>query len=168
VSGVRALVLAVACLAAGLGAARAADAPQARDKARTYLILRVVDALNLSDEKALEMRGILRRAEERRLELEQKRDALEASLRETLRQPTHDDAALTRQVTDAHAVQRELAELPEHTFGEAQKILTVEQQAKLLLFRRELQAEVRQALQRRRGTPPAAVATTPTTHARTH
>jgi DNA anti-recombination protein RmuC len=171
VSGRRLLVLAVACLA-GVGVARAADAPQARDKARTYLILRVVDALNLSDEKALEMRGILRRAEERRLELEQKRDALEASLRETLRQPTHDDATLTRLVTDAHAVQRELAELPEHTFGEAQKVLTVEQQAKLLLFRRELQAEVRQALQRRRTTPPAAVAATPPspppTHARTH
>ena len=69
--------------------------------------------------------------------------------------PPVDGPALGQLVTDAHFVQRELASLPEHTFSEAQKILTVEQQAKLLLFRRDLQGEVRQAI-RRRGTTPAA------------
>ncbi len=135
---------------AAIGAA--ADTPPGRDRARTYLVLRVVDALDLSDEKALQMRDILRRADDRRLDLTTKRDALDAKLRTALAHAPVDAAALGQLVADAHTVQREMAALPEHTFGEAQKILTVEQQAKLLLFRRDLQGEVRQAL-RHRATP---------------
>ena len=62
-------------------------------------------------------------------------------------------------VADAHTVQRDLAALPEHTFAEAQKVLSVEQQARFLLFRRDLQGEVRQAIRKRATpTPPATVA----------
>jgi hypothetical protein len=142
---------ALACLVAvGLGAPSVgADVSPERDRARTFLMLRVVDALGLSDVKALQMRDILRRADERRIELTQKRDTLEVQLRTTLAKTPPDEAVLAKLVADAHAVQRELATLPEHTFGEAQKILSVEQQAKLLLFRRDLQGEVRQALRKR-------------------
>jgi hypothetical protein len=130
----------------------ATSVPPSRDRARTYLMLRVVDALNLSDDKALAMRDVLRRADERRIELTTRRDALDGKLRTALAQNPVDVAALSQLVNDAHTVQRELADLPEHTFGEAQKFLTVEQQAKFLLFRRDLQGEVRQAL-RHRATP---------------
>ena len=150
--------LAFACLLACARLATAADAPSpGRDRARSFLMLRVVDALKLSDEKALQMRDILRRADEHRLELTKQRDGLDAKLRATLAQTPADTGALTTLIADAHAVQRELADLPEHTFGETQKILTVEQQAKFLLFRRDLQGEVRQALRRRAAqpTPPA-------------
>jgi hypothetical protein len=150
----------LACLLATTAIGAATDATPGRDRARTYLMLRVVDALDLSDQKALEMREILRRADDRRLDLTQKRDTLDSKLRAALATKPVDGPALGQLVTDAHMVQRELASLPEHTFTEAQKILTVEQQAKLLLFRRDLQGEVRQAI-RRRGT------TTATTH-RTH
>jgi Spy/CpxP family protein refolding chaperone len=142
------------CLLATTAVAAATEPTPSRDRARTYLMLRVVDALDLSDEKALEMRDILRRADDRRLDLTQKRDTLDAKLRAALAAKPVDGSALGQLVADAHAVQRDLATLPEHTFAEAQKILTVEQQAKLLLFRRDLQGEVRQAI-RRRGTTPA-------------
>lgn len=145
-------VLACTLAATLVVSAAGADVSPERDRARTYLMLRVVDALNLTDEKALEMRGILRRADERRIELTKKRDALEAKLRTALAQSPVDEPGLSRLVNDAHAVQRELAALPEHTFAEAQKILSVEQQAKLLLFRRDLQGEVRQAIRRRAAT----------------
>ena len=144
----------VLLLAATLGAT---SAPPARDRAHTYLMLRVVDALDLTDDKALQMRDILRRADDRRVDLMKKRDTLETKLRAALAQKPLDDGSLGHLVSDAHAVQRELAGLPEHTFGEAQKILSVEQQAKFLLFRRDLQGEVRQAI-RRRATPAAAPA----------
>jgi hypothetical protein len=147
-------LLALLLVTAAAGAA--VEATPSRDRARTYLMLRVVDALDLSDEKALQMRDILRRADDRRLDLTQKRDTLDSKLRAALAaKPPVDPQALGQLVTDAHTVQRELASLPEHTFTEAQKILTVEQQAKLLLFRRDLQGEVRQAI-RRRGAAPAA------------
>jgi hypothetical protein len=158
----RASALIVFLLAATTVAAATEPATPGHDRARTYLMLRVVDALDLSDEKALQMRDILKRADDRRLELTQKRDALDSKLRAALAKNPVDASALGQLVTDAHAVQRELASLPEHTFSEAQKFLSVEQQAKLLLFRRDLQGEVRQAIRRRSTTTaPAAHHTTP-------
>jgi len=139
-------------LAATLGAT---SAPPARDRAHTYLMLRVVDALDLTDDKALQMRDILRRADARRLALTSQRDTLDAKLRTALNAAPIDSTALSRLVADTHDVQSQLASLPEATFDEAQKFLTVEQQAKLLLFRRELQGEVRQAIRRRATSGPA-------------
>ena len=144
----RALLL-LACLLACPVLGASADTPPARDRARTYLMLRVVDALDLSDDKALQMRDILHRADDRRLELTKKRDDLDAEMRATLARAPIDAAKLGPLVADAHQVQRDLAALPEKTFTEAQSILSVEQQAKLLLFRRDLQGEVRQAIRRR-------------------
>jgi len=142
----------VVLLAATLGAT---SAPPARDRAHTYLMLRVVDALDLTDDKALQMRDILRRADARRLTLSSQRDALDAKLRTALNASPVDSTALSLLVADTHNVQSQLASLPETTFDEAQKILTVEQQAKLLLFRRDLQGEVRQAIRRRATAGPA-------------
>ena len=145
----------LACMLVTTAVAAATEPTPGRDRARTYLMLRVVDALDLSDEKALQMREILRRADDRRIDLTKKRDVLDSKLRAALAaKPPVDAPALGQLVADAHTVQRELAQLPEHTFSEAQKILTVEQQAKLLLFRRDLQGEVRQAIRRRGATPP--------------
>jgi len=142
----------VVLLAATLGAT---SAPPARDRAHTYLMLRVVDALDLTDDKALQMRDILRRADARRITLSSQRDALDVKLRTALNTTPVDSAALGQLVADTHNVQSQLASLPETTFDEAQKILTVEQQAKLLLFRRDLQGEVRQAIRRRATAGPA-------------
>ena len=142
----------VVLLAATLGAT---SAPPARDRAHTYLMLRVVDALDLTDDKALQMRDILRRADTRRLTLTSQRDTLDAKLRTALNATPVDSASLSQLVADTHSVQSQLASLPETTFDEAQKILTVEQQAKLLLFRRDLQGEVRQAIRRRATSGPA-------------
>jgi uncharacterized membrane protein len=154
----------LACLVAGLATGATSDAPPGRDRARTYLMLRVVDALDLSDEKALQMRDILRRADARSLELTKKRDHLDGKLRAALAQKPIDPAALGQLVTDARTVQRDLASLPEHTFAEAQKVLSVEQQAKFLLFRRDLQGEVRQAIRRRSTPTPPATASQPLHH----
>jgi len=138
----------LACLLA-VAALGATAAPPARERAHDYLMRRVVAALALSDDKAAQMRDILRRADDRRQELASRRDALDTKLRAALARSTPDEPALGELVGDAHGVQRELAALPERTFDEARKILTVEQQAKLLLFRRDLQGEVRQAIRRR-------------------
>jgi hypothetical protein len=144
----------LACLLA-LTTLGVAPATPARDRAHDYLVRRVADALVLSGDAERRMSEVLRRADERRLELAGRRDALDAKLRAALAASPVDTPALGVLVADAQGVQRELAALPAHTFDEARKILTVEQQAKLLLFRRELQGEVRQAI-RKRGTPESA------------
>jgi hypothetical protein len=54
-------------------------------------------------------------------------------------------------VDEGNGIDQKIALIPEDTFHEMQKVLTVEQQARLMLFRRELQGEIRRAIQGRRG-----------------
>ena len=130
---------------------RSAPPEPARDRARTYLMLRLVDALDLPDDKALALRTIFRKADERRVALLSSRQALDKQLRAALARPDKDSAELTRLVGEVNGVDRQLADVAEDSFDEAQKLLTVEQQAKLLLLRRELQGQVRDAMRRRLG-----------------
>jgi len=130
---------------------RSAAPEPARDRARTYLMLRLVDALDLPDDKALALRTIFRKADERRIALLSSRQALDKQLRAALARPDKDSAELTRLVGEINGVDRQLADVAEDSFDEAQKLLTVEQQAKLLLLRRELQGQVRDAMRRRLG-----------------
>jgi len=129
----------------------AASPVPAQDRARTYLMMRLVDALDLPDDKALALRAIFRKADERRVELVAKRQSIDKQLRAALSRPDKDQAALEKLVTEATTVDRELASVAEDSFREAQQGLSVEQQAKLVLFRRELQGQVRAAVRRRLG-----------------
>jgi Spy/CpxP family protein refolding chaperone len=141
--------LVVLTLLPGVGRAWAAEPP--RDRARTYLMLRLVDALDLPDDKALAVRTVFQKAEERRATLEATRRALDKRLRKALGRPKADASELERLVRDANTVDRELAAVAEDSFVQAQKLLTPEQQAKLLLLRYELQGQVGDAMRRRLG-----------------
>lgn len=114
-------------------------------------MMRLVDALDLPDDKALALRTIFRKADERRVELIAKRQTIDKQLRAALSRPEKNHAELEQLVTQATAVDRDLASVAEDSFREAQQGLTVEQQAKLLLLRRELQGQVREAVRRRLG-----------------
>ena len=122
----------------------------AQDRARTYLMMRLVDALDLPDDKALALRAIFRKADERRIELVAKRQSIDKELRAALSRPDKDQAQLAKLVEEASTVDRDLASVAEDSFRDAQKDLTVEQQAKLVLLRRELQGQVREAVRRRK------------------
>jgi Spy/CpxP family protein refolding chaperone len=145
------VALALIGLAMWAGTVHAAPPEPAQDRARTYLMMRLVDGLNLPDDKALALRAIFRKADERRVELTAKRQALDKKLRAVLARPDKDSAELAHLVAETNDVDRELASVAEDSFAEAQKSLTVEQQAKLLLLRRELQGQVREAMRRRLG-----------------
>jgi len=120
-----------------------------RDRARTFLVLRLADALNLSDAKALEVSGIIRKADEERRQLREKRSDIEKQIRAELGRSPLDADAVSKLVAQANQVDEQLAMIPEHSFQSAQKILTVEQQAKLVLFRPEIQKQIRRAVRRR-------------------
>ena len=122
-----------------------------RDRARTFLVVRIADALKLNDQDALKVSAVIRQSDEHRQQLMQEREALEDRLRTALAKTPPDPADLTQLIGQGNQLDQKLALVPEDTFRELQKILTVEQQAKLLLFRRELQGEVRRAMQRRLG-----------------
>ncbi len=122
-----------------------------RDRARAFLVVRIADALHLSDADALKVSAVIRRSDERRLALVKQREGFESALRSALAKMPADPAELTKLISEGNELDQKLALVPEETFRELQTILTVEQQAKLLLFRRELQGEVRTAMERRFG-----------------
>jgi len=121
-----------------------------RDRARTFLVVRIADALKLNDQEALKVAAVVRASDERRQDLRRQREALEAKLRGVLKKPAS-TADLTQLITEGNDLDQKLAMVPEDTFRELQTILTVEQQAKLLLLRRDLQGEVQRAMYRRLG-----------------
>ena len=126
------------------------NTPPRRERARTFLVLRIVDALNLNDQDALKVSNIVRQSDERRQQLMTQRQTLEDQLRTALAKKPTDPAQLGKLVSDGNDLDQKIALTPEDTFHEMQKVLTVEQQAKLILFRRELQGEIRRAIQGRR------------------
>ena len=126
------------------------EAPPRRERARTFLVLRIVEALNLNDQDALKVSNIVRQSDERRQQLVKQRQGVEDQLRAALAKKPVDAAELGKLVGEGNDIDQKIAVVPEDTFHEMQKILTVEQQAKLILFRRELQGEIRRAIQGRR------------------
>jgi len=142
------LLLTAALLAPSLAAAET-PVPARRDRARTFLVLRLAEELNLPDDKALQLRAILQRSEERRRELRARRGEVEKQVRAALDKTPPDDATLARLVAQANEIDRELAQIPNQSVAEAQKILTVEQQGRLVLLRPEMQQEIRRAWGRR-------------------
>lgn len=144
----RFLLLAAALLAPSLAAAET-PVPTRRDRARTFLVLRLAEELKLPDDKAQQLRAILQRSEERRRELGARRVEIEKQVRAALDKTPPDDAALARLVAQANEIDGELAQIPNQSIAEAQKILTVEQQGRLVLLRSEMQQEIRRVRGRR-------------------
>ena len=137
-----------------------------RERARTFLVVHIAEALRLNDQEALKVSQVVRESDERREQLTRQRQTLETQLRKALERKAP-DTELAPLVAAANDLDQKIAMVPEDTFSQLQKTLTVEQQARLVLFRRELQAEVRHAMQRRlgkshRATPKPAAPATPT------
>jgi hypothetical protein len=122
-----------------------------RERARMFLVLRIADALKLSDPEALKVSNVIRQSDEHRQDLVKQREALEDKLRDALAKQPQDPAELTKLISQGNDIDQKLALVPEESFHELQKILTVDQQARLMLFRRELQGEIRRALVGHRG-----------------
>ena len=115
--------------------------PHGHDGPRLFLVLRMADALDLSDEKALEVSRLLKQADEKRDELRRKRFDLEDKIRAALRQSKPDEATLAKLVDQAAELHKQQERVAEDSFAAMKKVLTVEQQAKLVLLRTRLRHE---------------------------
>ena len=142
--------VAAACVLLAVGVVAADPEPEpARERARTYLILRFVDALELPTQKALALHEVFRQWDQTREDLLRRRATTHEKLHRVLEKRPVEVTTLQTLVADAVALDRELATLPERSFTAAGKLLTVEQQAKLLLLRRDLQGQVHEAVRHR-------------------
>jgi hypothetical protein len=109
-------------------------------RGRLLLVLRMADELGLSDEKALAVSRALKEAETKREEIHAKRRELEKQIRQALAQ-NPDDAALGKLIDQAVDLDRQRAKAMENSFTSLKKILTVQEQAKLVLMRMEMHHE---------------------------
>lgn len=146
-------------IALALPAAAAQQTPGAdphRDRMRTFLVLRIAEALNLPDDKALQLSKVLREAEDKRRTLVAQRHEVERSLQSALDgQGKADPAAMAKLVAQANEIDGQIAAIPEASFRQVQTLLTVEQQARLVLLRPEMQAQIRRNVEQRLQRKPA-------------
>jgi len=110
---------------------------------RLYLVLRMADELNLSDEKALAVSRILKEGDDKREMLRKKRAELEDKIRDALAQSKPDAAALGKLVDQATEMHKEQGRIADESFTALKKVLTVEEQAKLVLLRSRLHHDFR-------------------------
>jgi hypothetical protein len=121
-----------------------------RDRMRTFLVLRISEALDLPEGKALQISKILREAEDRRRELVSQRRDVERKLRVALEQASDSDfASLPALVAQTNELDQQIALIPEASFKAVQGVLSVDEQARLVLLRPELQAQIRRNVERR-------------------
>jgi hypothetical protein len=120
-----------------------------RDRMRTFLVVRLADALDLSDEKALEVSKVLRAADQQRRDLVTQRRALERRMRPLLDQPAANQAEIAALVEQTNKIDGDIAMLPENSFRRIESLLTVEQQGRLVLLRPEIQGQIRRNVARR-------------------
>jgi electron transfer flavoprotein alpha subunit len=123
-----------------------------RERARAFLMVRMVEALKLSAEQAAKVSAVIRASDERREQLVLQREAVERQLRQALDKHSGDSVLLPL-IASTRQLDERIAAVPEETFATLHDILSVEQQAAFLLFRRELQGEVHRAIQHRLGGP---------------
>ncbi len=136
---------ALAALVLAVGARPVQAHRPVRERARTFLTLRLADALDLPDEKALQVGRIIRKADEQRVALLERRRQVEEKLRAALEQSPPPAEEITRWVAEANAIDEQLAGIPQQSLREIQQLLTLEQQAKLVLLRPELREQIRRA-----------------------
>ena len=143
-------LLALCALIVSRGAsAQTPDAESRRANMRTFLVLRISDALNLPEEKALQISKVLRDADDKRRELAAQRREVELGLRNALADQKPDPAAMGKLIAQANELDGQIAMIPENSFRQVQSLLTIEQQARLVLLRPELQAQIRRNVERR-------------------
>ena len=143
------LILGMLLAAAWVGATPAPEGKGRRDRMRTFLVFWIAEALDLPEEKALQVGKVLRGAEDKRQDLTTQRRDLERGLRSALEQVPLDQSAVAALIAHANEIDSHIALIPENTFRDVQGLLTVEQQGKLILLRPELQAQLRRSVERR-------------------
>ncbi len=137
-------------LGASPAMAQTPDDDSRRDRMRTFLVLRISEALDLPEEKALQISKVLRDGDDKRRDLVAQRREVERSLRSAIERPGKQDAeAISKLIVQGNEIDSQIAMIPEASFRQVQGLLTVEQQARLVLLRPELKAQIRRSVERR-------------------
>ncbi|MBW1973082.1 MAG: hypothetical protein DRG20_02535 [Deltaproteobacteria bacterium] len=111
---------------------------------------RLIDELNLDEETAVKLFPKLKDIEKKRQELEQKKRKILFSIRRELREKNPNPQKLSTLITEFRKNRMELANFLNRSVDKLDGILTVEQQAKYILFIQEFPREIKRILQEAR------------------
>ncbi len=139
-------VLCIGTLAATTAVAEG-DRSHRADRARTFLVLRIAEALELSDAKALEISGIFKTAGEQRRAIAKERQAMRPSLEAAI--DAGEASSIDELVAKAHAIDRRMLLVVSDSFAEVNKVLTPVQRGKLALLIPQVQEQLRSGGRRR-------------------
>ncbi|MBI4963881.1 MAG: hypothetical protein HY913_11445 [Desulfomonile tiedjei] len=150
-----ALGLALSGIAAPVYPQQTKDKDKFLDRLETLTVWKMIEALDLdkpTSNKVMEIRSKFL-AERKRLQKDLKDDF--QRLRQLLQQPAKstDEAELSRIVTDVREKRKRLSELYDAQYDEVAKVLSVRQQAQLILFLKEFRKEIHAILDRQPGPP---------------
>lgn len=123
-------------------AAFAGKGRRGRSRGPMLVVLRIAEALRLSDEQTIKLAGEFRRVAQQRRELVARRVVLVGKLEEQLGKKPLDDAALKSLTAQLVSIEQDIGRLPEGLWNALQPVLTPEQSARLILLRGKLKQQV--------------------------
>lgn len=125
-------------------------------KVETLRKWRLIEELDMDEETAAKFLPALSSLEEKRRELDRENRETMRELRFSLDARNPDEKRLKDGLEKLEKNHQELMELRNREIQAAKDFLTVEQQARYLIFQREFQREVREIIMRARGRAPGA------------
>ncbi len=115
-----------------------------RKRIETLRMWRLTEALNLDEKTSAQVFPILNRFDKKRYELEESLREGMRDLRESLRNKKEDQLKkILNKLEDNH---KALQSLKQEEWAEMKKVLTIEQQAKFIVFLTEFEREVRKLI----------------------
>ncbi len=146
---IRIVLVWVVMIVVGVGVPALAGEREGRSgRARTFLVLRISEALDLDDEKALQISRIFKEGGERREALRAERSALAPQLESAVN--AADEAAVKKLVAQAREIDRKILLVAADSFAEIDSVLTVVEQGKLALLVPKIQDQLRRGGRRGR------------------
>jgi len=116
-----------------------------------YMIFRLTEELELSDEQALKIMPLVKEREQLRWDHHQQHQDLHRQLAELLENDDSSEAELSNAITAVRQAERDLRQREEQLDLEIAALLTTRQHAKFVLFQQQIHDEIRQRVHRLRG-----------------
>ncbi|MBL93543.1 MAG: hypothetical protein CMH56_17215 [Myxococcales bacterium] len=119
-------------------------------KIRTFLVVELTDALELSDELAVKLSGTIKTTQAEQHKLREKAHKQMEALKEMLEDEKSGDSALKKQADKARKAMKKARKMDEALFDAISQLLTPRQQAKLVLVGPKIQGKIHRMLQKAR------------------
>jgi len=126
------------------------DAKRVHDRLRLMRMWKLTEYLNLDEETSAKLFPILNRYDDQRLALNEERVGQLKEIKAELDKETPDEKKLGQLLTKAEELRLKMEKINQDEWNELKKVLSVKQQAKMLLFYRNFDRELYRMMRERK------------------